>query len=163
MLPNLSYVYEEKIPRRPLTTLIGLNYEEVHLLAELGDRAKSSAPFLGKVLADRIQEFSNLNAGYPMSNADTQLYLQDWFLQLFQCREEKYLGFQEYFLCIPLNLVLTGIDVILAYGHEVTQNSLDPERAARAFQKSLALKIAREQLQSQAEEANHFYEMMLLD
>ena len=160
---NLSYVYEEKIPRQPLTALIGLNFAESQLLADLGEQAKTSAPLLGKTLTARIQEFSHLSADNPMNAVEVQPYLQDWFLQIFQCREEKFVDFQEYFLRLPLNLVLTGIDLILNFGYEVTSSSSDPKAAAQAFQKALALKIANEQLQSQAEEAQHFYEMMLLD
>jgi len=163
MLPDISYLFEEGIPRQPLSTLIGLSYAEKSQLAELSNHAKTVAPSLARELATRIQEFSSLNTGSLVNRADMELYLRDWFLQLFQCREEKFIGFQEYVMRIPINLVITGIDVILAYGHEITQRSLNPEDATRAFHKALALKIASEQLQSQADESQHFYEMMLLD
>jgi hypothetical protein len=163
MLPDISTVYEEKIPHQPLTTLIGLNFEETHLLTELSNAAKILAPSLGKELSPRIQEFTGWDTKCTASSTDLQLYLQDWFLQLFQCREEKFIGFQEYFLRVPLNLMFTGIDLILSYGHEVTRFSLHPEAAIRAFHKALALKIVNEQLQLQADEEQHLYGIMLLD
>jgi hypothetical protein len=162
MLPNLLYVYEEQIPPRPLTTLIGLNLKENQLLAELSEQAKTIAPRVGKALTTRIQEFASLNARYPISSTDMQLYLQDWFLQLFHCREEKYLVFHEYFLGIPQNLVITGIDIILTYGEEVVQHSPNPELAVLAFHKALALKIASDQLQSHRDDSQHYFEMLLL-
>ena len=89
VLQVFSYAFDEILPPQPLTSLIGLNDEEKQMLANLGYRAKTFAPFLGKTLAFRIQEYARLNTSYLSSSADMQLYLQDWFLQLFQCREEK--------------------------------------------------------------------------
>jgi hypothetical protein len=163
MLTSLSYGYEEKFPNQSLTALIGLTLEENHLLTDLGEQAKTIAPFLGKALSARILEFAGQNNAYAISRADMQLYLQDWFLQLFQCREEKYIGFHEYYSSIPLNIMITGIDIILAYGEEVIIHSPHPKIATGAFHKALALKITSEQLQSQIGDPQHFYEMMLLD
>jgi hypothetical protein len=159
-----TYSYPiENIQSQSMTILFGLDDEERHILAELGYRAKSFVSYLGKTLTARIQEFVRLNTGYSYNSEDMQLFLQDWFLQLFQCREEKFIGFQEYFAPIPVNFIIIGIDIILAYGHKVIQFSINPQKSAEAFYKALAIKIANDQLQTQVEDAHYYSEIILLD
>lgn len=159
MLTEISPTLQQTIPNQPLTVLIGLTFEENDLLSELSAQAKAVVPVLGQELSDLIQQF----APRTMNSKDTQLYLQDWFMQLFQSRDEQYLQSSPIPQRVHLHLLLTGIDMILVYGHEITQCSSNPKRAAKAFHKALALKIASEQLQSQADAAQHLYEIMLLD
>jgi hypothetical protein len=92
-----------------------------------------------------------------------QFYLHDWFLQLFQSKDNGYHKFSESFLRLNQIVLLTGIDIILTYGHGITQYSPNPENATNAFNKALALKIASEQLYSQTNTAQYLYDMMLLD
>lgn len=161
MLSNVTHIYQEANFAQPLTVLIGLSFTENHLLNELSDQAQTVALHLGSALTARIQQLSYTNL--PLSNTEMQLYLQDWFLQLFQSRDQGYVELSETFPRLNPMLVLTGIDVILAYGHEITKGSANPEAATNAFHKALALKIASEQLQSQTDLAQHLYDMMLLD
>ncbi len=163
MLQNVSHVYEETISAHPLTVLIGLSFEEDHLLTELGAQAKALAPILGEALSDLIQQVAGSHTSYQLNSKDLPLYLQDWFLQLFQSRDDAYIKSFKTLGRVHLHLLLTGIDLILAYGHEITQCSSNPEGATRAFHKALSLKIASEQLQSQVDAAQHLYAMMLLD
>ena len=156
-------MHEETLPIQSLMNSFSLNDEERYVLADLGYRARSFAPSLGKTLTVRIQQFAIANTGCLSSSEDIQMYLQDWFLQLFQCREEKYIEFQEYFSPVPVNLIVIGIDIILAYGHKITQFSINPEIAVGAFYKMLVLKIANDQLQIQIEESQHFCDLILLD
>jgi hypothetical protein len=163
ILQSFAYAYEEFLPTQPLTNSFGLNVEERNVLADLGYRAKTLAPYLGKSLTDRIQKFTILNSMYITSTTDMQRYLQDWFLQLFQCREEKFIEFQEYISPVPINLIVIGIDIIMAYGHKITQFSKNPEIAAEAFYKTLALKIANDQLQIQVEVSQYYSDLILLE
>lgn len=163
VLQRFAYAHKEILPTQSLTKSFGLNDEERKVLTDLGYRAKTFAPYLGKTLTDRIQEFVKLNTSYLSSSTDIQLFLQDWFLQLFQCREDKYIEFQEYLSPVPVNLIVVGIDIILAYGHKITQFSISPENAAEAFYKALALKIAHDQLQTQVEQSHFYSELFLLD
>jgi hypothetical protein len=163
MLSNVTHVYEENYPAQPLTVLIGLSFTENHLLTELSDQAQKVAPHLGRALTARIQQLAGAYNTLPLSTNAIQFYLQDWFLQLFQSRDNACLELSETFPRLNQVVLLTGIDIILTYGHEITQRSSDPEAATNAFNKALALKIASEQLQSQADSAQHIYDMMLLD
>ena len=163
VLQIISYDFDEILPTQTLTNIISLNDEERHVLAALGYRAKTFAPYLAKTLTVRIQKFVSLNTGCLSNSADIQLYLQDWFLQLFQCREEKFIEFQEYFSPVPVNLIMIGIDIILAYGNKVTQFSINHETAVEAFSKALAIKIANDQLQTQVGESQYYEELILLD
>ena len=163
VLQSFSYVYEEILPTQPLTNSFSLNDEERYVLANLGYRAKDFAPYLGKSLTDRIQEFAMRNSMYISDSTDMQRYLQDWFLQLFQCREENFIEFQEYISPVPVYIILVGIDIILSYGQKITQYSLNPENAAEAFYKVLAIKIANDQLQTQAELSHYYSDLILLD
>ena len=163
VLQSLSYVYEEILPTQPQINSFSLNDEERYVLADLGYRAKSFAPYLGKSLTDRIQEFAFLNSMFISSSTDMQRYLQDWFLQLFQCRDEKFIEFQEYISPVPVNLILVGIDIILSFGQKITQFSINSENAAEAFYKALALKIVNDQLQTQVEVSKYYSDLILLD
>jgi hypothetical protein len=99
----------------------------------------------------------------PMSSIEMQFYLQDWFLQLFQCRNNGYLELSE--SLPPLNqiILLTGIDIILTYCHEIAKLSENPGQATDAVYKALAIIIASEQMDSHADLSKHLYDMMLLD
>jgi hypothetical protein len=163
MLSNVTHVYEETIAPQPLTVLIGLSFTENHLLSELSDHAKTIAPHLGRALTARIQQLAGSYSTLPLSSTELQFYLQDWFLQIFQSRENAYLELSDTFPRINQIVLLTGIDVILTYGHEITQHGSDPEGSTNAFNKALALKIASEHLQTQVDFAEHLYDMMLLD
>jgi hypothetical protein len=163
VLQSFSYVYEDILPTQPLSNSLSLNDEERYVLADLAYRAKTFAPYLGKSLTDRILEFAILNSMYISSSTDMQRYLQDWFLQLFQCREEKFIEFQEYISAVPVNLILVGIDIIFSYGKKITQFSINPENAAEAFYKALALKIAYDQLHTQVEASQYYSDLILLD
>jgi hypothetical protein len=163
MHSNGSQVYEETYYAKPLTVLIGLSQTENYLLTELSDQAQTVAPHLGRALTARIQQLTGANLTLPMSNTEMQFYLHDWFLQLFQSKDNGYLKFSESFLRLNQIVLLTGIDIILTYGHGITHYSPNPENATNAFNKALALKIASEQLHSQTNTAQYLYDMMLLD
>lgn len=163
MLPQISHLVEPQTKIQPLTVFIGLEPDETKLLIELDSQAQALAPLLGSALSTRIQPFTRSKLTRQMDTAAMRLYLQDWFLQLFQKRDENYLKIPYFSPQPSLDLILTGIDIILAYGQEITQKSLNPSGATRAFHKALALKISSEQLRSQVDETEHFYEMMLLD
>jgi hypothetical protein len=163
MLLDESYFSRETITVQPLTVLIGLTHMENHLLTELGDHAQTVAPHLGNALAARIQQLAGSYNTFPMRSSEIQAYLRDWFLQLFRGDETSYLAFSEEIPRLNQIVLLTGIDVILTYGYEITKCSSNPEAATNAFHKALALKIASEQLQSQTDTAQHLYDMMLLD
>jgi hypothetical protein len=163
MLPNVTQIYQETIADQPLTVLIGLSLTESHLLAELSDHAKTIAPHLSRALTARIQQLTGAYNTLPMSTTEIQVYLQDWFLQLFQSQETSYLELSEIYPRLDQLVLLTGIDMILTYGYEITKCSTNPEAATNAFHKALALKIGSEQLRSQTDTAQHLYDMMLLD
>lgn len=163
MLPQISHLYEPQTSIEPLTVFIGLNSAETEILVELSSLAKALAPMLSSALVNRIQQFASAKLIRQWDADWLHLYLQDWFLQLFQIREEGILNAPRYSPGPSLDLILTGIDVILSYGNEITHRSSDPAAATRAFHKALALKISSEQLRSQVDETEHLYEMMLLD
>ena len=163
MLPQIHHLYEPQTGIQPLTVFIGLNPAETELLVELSSLAKVLAPLLSNALANRIQQFTSIKLIRQMDAGWLRLYLQDWFLQLFQTRDEGILNAPHFSPGPSLDLILTGIDVILSYGNEITQRSSDPAAATLAFHKALALKISSEQLRSQVDETEHLYEMMLLD
>ena len=163
MLTDISETSQQPLQDQSMTVLIGLTFEEDHLLSELSPQAKIIVPKLGKELADLIQQVASPRITQNFYNPDLQLYLQDWFLQLFQSRDDGYLNSQITAERVDLHLLLTGIDMILAYGYEITLCSPNPIGAAKAFYKALALKIASEQLQTQSDTAEHLYEIMLLD
>jgi hypothetical protein len=164
MLLDESYFSRETIAVQPLTVLIGLTYTENHLLTELGDHAQTVAPHLARALAARIQQLAGSYNTLPMNNTEIQSYLGNWFLQLFQGNEASiHPTFSEAFPRLDQIILLTGIDVILTHGYEITKCSSNPEAATNALHKALALKIASEQLQSQTDTTQHLYDMMLLD
>jgi hypothetical protein len=163
MLPNLANLEEQTPPAQPVSVLVGLSFEEDRLLTELGDQARDLVPSLGDELIDLIQHCTSPLLFFEVNETDLRLYLQDWFLQLFQTRDEAFLQSKKPFQRIHLHLILSGIDLILAYGNAITQCSDNPKGATKAFHKALALKIASEQLQSQVDTAEHLYNMMLLD
>ena len=163
MLPQMPQLSEPRVTIQPLTVFVGLGSGEIDLLESLESQARTLAPLLGSALAKRIRQTTSAKLADQRNSIWLCLYLQDWFLQLFQQRDEQFLEIPRFFLCPSLDLILTGIDIILAYGYEITQSSPNPSEATRAFHKALALKISSEQLRSQVDETEHLYEMMLLD
>jgi hypothetical protein len=163
MLPSISYVYEQATPEPFSMATIELSFAETQMLVELSEQAKAAAPMLGKVLRARILQFAYAYPMCSMQDTDLALYLQDWFLQLFQVRSEEYFWHHETNYQLPLNLIMTGVDLILSFGYEICQYSLNPKGAIRAFHKALALKVTSGQMASQADAAEHFYELLLLD
>jgi hypothetical protein len=163
MLANTTYFQNKAIFRRAINALVDLSVEENQLLTELRPNAVAVTPALSKALNTRIQQFAEPDQALFTNSLETRLYLQNWFLKLFQYREETSTKSYPDLAPIHLNILLISVDLILAYGHEIAQNSSNPEAAYKAFQKALALKISSEQMQIQADESQHFYEMMLLD
>ena len=163
MFSNSSNLFEATISDQTLGTLVGLTYKENHLLTELNDEARKIAPHLARALTARIRQLTGSYQTLTMSNTEIQLYLQNWFLQLFESRESSCLPLSGPFPRLNQIVLLTGIDVILTYSHEITKYSPNPEEAGEAFHKALAVQIASEQLQSQTDTAQHLYDMMLLD
>jgi hypothetical protein len=163
MFPTIPNDYEETISYQAPHMCIGLSPEEDRLLEALENQAQMIAPHLARALNARIQQLAGSYNTLPMSNLEIQLYLQDWFMQLFKSRDTSYLELSDSVQRINQLVLLTGIDVILMYAQETVKSSSNPEKAFEAFNKALARKIASEQLQSQTVTAQHLYDMMLLD
>ena len=161
MFPEIDHLSQKIWPQHSLNVMIGLTVDESRLLAELQEAAKAIAPVFSQALTTRLLQFSSSERGY-IGNVDLHACLQNWFVQLFQM-DRNFQLYRESPPLVPINWLLTGIDMILFCGHEVSQSSPKPELAAKAFYKSLALKIASDQQQFQMDDAQHFLELILLD
>ena len=132
MFPNISLALEETIAPQSPPVFIGLTNQENQLLSGNQKSRSHDRPHLARALATRIQQFAGSYNILPMNHLEIQWYLQDWFMQLFQSRDTSFFD-RARLEKINQLVLLTGIDLILAYAQETIKGSSKPEEAAEAF------------------------------
>lgn len=144
-----SWTVKDKAILDDLVVLTGLTTEEMQLLAALQDAARNIAPTLSEAFYHRLLGYP-LTAEYLKGQIDERKgTLEQWFIQLFQgSYDQAYvesrlkIGRVHVQVGIPVRYPLAMIDVILGFGMIVTAQSDQPEQAAKAFRKLLALDVA---------------------
>ena len=152
-----------------LLTLSGLTDEDLTILSNLEEYARTLAPDFGEALQARLsarQYGISLDTG---ENEQIRQGIQDWFLQLFvrdkncselvDIRTRKLSNHQP---DRPSNYLIALMEPILRYGYQVTQRSPQAEKAISAFQKLVALEIAVV-FSLERNRQDHLREMILLD
>jgi hypothetical protein len=147
-----------------LFAMVEATEEDRQILASLQDIATRVAISLKASLARRFMEYPFIVK--PMENCPVKLSddLRDWFILLFRSGLDNKDLFARLRARNPLSTqqLLTVMDEVLRYGHQVTDQHPQPERAASAFHKSLVLDIAAKRY-SEHQQLQHITEMLLLD
>lgn len=133
-----------------LAGLLDITGEERQILEQLGPAARVASLGLSAAFYERLLQHAP-TAEYlqqtPLSGLHATLHT--WFIELFGgVYDEKYvqrrlaIGHAHVRAGIPVRYPLAMLDIIMAAGDAVTQQSPQPDVAHGAFQKVLALDIA---------------------
>jgi hypothetical protein len=138
---------------------VDLSEDEVGLLLRLQKNAQAIAPQLGEAIYNRWLLAANHRITKKNDNDHIQKISQAWFIHLFQDAKNAAPATSRE---LPINLLLYTMDLILQYGHQVTQSSNWPNQAMVAFHRSLTRYIAIQQSQNE-QHFHQLYEMLLWD
>jgi hypothetical protein len=135
---------------RELVTLMGLTAEEATLLGALQGEAREIAPRMIDEFYSRLFKHEN-TAEYLQGASMERLHsmVAEWFADLFsgsydEAYAKKRLGIGQVHVRIglPVRYPLSMLDVVMPYGEAIAKQSAQPEKAAAAFRKVLALDVA---------------------
>jgi hypothetical protein len=147
-----------------LVAVMGLSAEESKLLGELQGEAREIAPRMIDEFYGRLFKHGN-TAEYLQGASMDRLHsmVAEWFADLFSgtydvAYAKKRLGIGQIHVRIglPVRYPLSMLDVVMPYGEAIAKKSAQPEKAASAFRKVLALDVA---IFNQAYEDNQLHHL----
>jgi hypothetical protein len=133
-----------------LVTLMGLTAKEASLLSSLQAQAREAAPAMLEMFYGRLFNHAN-TAEYLQGVSMDRLHTMvgDWFAEIFNgtydavyAQKRLKIGKIHVQIGLPVRYPLAMLDVIIPVGEAIAQKSAQPEQAATAFRKVLALDIA---------------------
>ena len=133
-----------------LMGLIGLSSEEQAVLGTLHEQAQAVAPQVVDAFYSRLLNHEHTSEYLQHVSVDhLRGMVNQWFTDLFSgTYDEEYtrkrlkIGQVHVRIGLPVRYPLAMLDMITQAGEEVAQSSAEPEKAATAFRKILALDIA---------------------
>ncbi len=149
MTDRKSWEIKDEAILDDLVALIDLTVAEREILAALQESAREVAPALSEAFYRRLMAHP-LTAEYVGDQVEARRgTLEAWFIELFQGKYGRdYVGGRleigrvHVAIGLPIRYPLAMMDVILEFGMQVAAQSHEPEQAANAFRKLLALDIA---------------------
>jgi hypothetical protein len=145
-----SWQVKDEATLSELITLMNLSSAEAALMAELQDTAKTVAPAMVKSFYDRLFAHNN-TAEYLQGVSMDRLHsmVAEWFTSLFAgsydtsyAQRRIAIGQIHVRIGLPVRYPLAMLDVVMPFGEQVVKHSSQPELAAVAFRKVLALDVA---------------------
>lgn len=133
-----------------LMILMNISAEEQQLLCELQEQARAIAPVLSTAFYGRLTNHVYTDE-YLKESMIEHLHttLQTWFIELFSgvydtdyTRRRLKIGKVHVERGIPVRYPLAMMDVIVTYGLQVAQQSVQPDLARQAFRKVVSLDLA---------------------
>ncbi len=133
-----------------LVSLMDLSADESALLGELRPKARELAPQMTKAFYERL--FSHQNTIEYLKDASMERLhsmVGNWFEEIFTgtydaqyAQKRLVIGQIHVRIGLPVRYPLAMLDVVMPVGEAVTKQSSNPEKAAAAFRKVLALDVA---------------------
>ena len=145
-----SWQIKDEATLTELVTLMNLQPNEVALLKSLEGEARRIAPEMTKAFYDRLFAHDQ-TAEYLQGASIERLHgmVQDWFVGLFSgeydaayARRRIGIGQIHVRIGLPVRYPLAMLDIVLPFGEAVARSSKQPEAAAIAVRKVLALDVA---------------------
>jgi len=145
-----SWLVKDTAILSELITLVGLSADEAALLGGLQSQALAAAPALLDAFYGRLFRHQN-TAEYLEGVSMERLHamVSEWFADIFSGKyDQAYalkrlrIGQIHVRIGLPVRYPLAMLDVIVPFGEQIAQKSPQPEQAAVAFRKILALDIA---------------------
>ncbi|NJN17368.1 MAG: Globin-coupled histidine kinase [Oscillochloris sp.] len=145
-----SWLIKDEATLAELVDLMNLSSAEANLLQEMSAAAKDVAPQMTKAFYDRLFAHPQ-TAEYLQGVGIDRLHgmVQEWFAGLFcGVYDKTYAGRRlrigeiHVRIGLPVRYPLAMLDVVMPFGETVAKQSAQPEAAAAAFRKVLALDVA---------------------
>lgn len=133
-----------------LISLMNLSPAEQSTLSGLREQAAAIGPQMTAVFYERLLGHEN-TAEFLRDVSLERLHsmVQDWFVDLFcgtydeaYARKRLNIGQIHVRIGLPVRYPLAMLDVVMPFGESIAQKSNNPEMAASAFRKALALDVA---------------------
>jgi hypothetical protein len=133
-----------------LVALIGISAAEQDLLGALGPVARDAAPAMTHDFYDQLFKHDNTSEYLQGASMDRlHSMVADWFVDLFSGQydsayAQKRLGIGKIHVRIglPVRYPLAMLNVVMPHGEGIARQSPQPDAAAAAFRKILALDVA---------------------
>lgn len=133
-----------------LVNLMGLSGEDIGLMRELTEHARTIAPKMTAAFYKRLLQHDNTAAYLRNRNIEgLHATLTDWFVDLFSGQYDRdyakrrlAIGYTHVRIGLPVRYPLAMLDVIMPFGEAITRQSTNPVQALATFRKVLSLDIA---------------------
>lgn len=147
---RLSWQIKNEATLNELVQLMNLSADEAAILKSLQDKAHQQAPAMREDFYERLlshpqtaEYFSNVNMNHMYA------MLQNWFVELFcgmydeaYARRRIKIGDTHVRIGLPVRYPLAMLDVAMAHAETVARAHAQPDAAATAVRKVLALDVA---------------------
>lgn len=145
-----SWQIKDEAALAELVKLMDLSSQETTALAALMPQAQALAPKMVTAFYDRLfkhQQTAEYLEGVSMDRLHSMV--NEWFTSLFcgtydegYARRRMTIGQIHVKIGLPVRYPLAMLDVVMPFGEQAVQQSPQPELAAQAFRKVLALDVA---------------------
>jgi hypothetical protein len=149
MVDRKSWLVKDEAILDDLLQLMDLQPAEMAVLAQAKPVAEQIAPQLAEAFYGRLAVHENTAEFLVDKVAHLQGTLQRWFLELFSGQyDQAYIqsrlkiGQIHVRIGLPVRYPLAMMDIVIAHGQKVAQQSPDPALTTKAFRKLVALDIA---------------------